>query len=223
MVKQLNTNEELSDSKSLTDEVLAKRYVQSQDEEIFSEIVNRYSDKIYRLALRIINNTSDADDILQKVFITLIEKLDSFQGESKFSTWLYRIVSNACFMHLRSEMKFKNYITLEDQISVSGNGITAHAYGSELSYRPEDLLLSKEVMEIIKNAVNEMPEAYSDVFHLRDIEGLTNQEVAKLLGLSLPSVKSRIHRARYILRDKLSACFPEYVENNSYPFTLYSF
>ncbi len=95
--------------KDLPDEKLVRYFVETQDEEAFSEIVNRYGDKIYRIALRITNNPSDAEDILQEVFITLIEKLNSFHEQSKFSTWLYRVAANASFMHLRNFSKYSSY------------------------------------------------------------------------------------------------------------------
>ncbi len=95
--------------KDLPDEELVRYFVETQDEEAFSEIVNRYGDKIYRIALRITNNPSDAEDVLQEVFITLIEKLNSFHEQSKFSTWLFRVAANASFMHLRNFSKYSSY------------------------------------------------------------------------------------------------------------------
>ena len=193
--------------KELSDEALVRSFLEERREEVFNELVNRYADKIYRLALRITHNPSDAEDVLQEVFITLVEKLDRFHGESKFSTWLYRVASNASFIHLRAETKYKNNVSLEDYAPYDEDGVLRGIEAKDWSGRPDEMLLSKEVMEIIESAVSELPEPYRIVFHLRDVEGLANSEVAKILGLTLPNVKSRILRARLFLRDKLSNYF----------------
>jgi RNA polymerase sigma-70 factor, ECF subfamily len=195
--------------KELSDEELVRVFVETQDEEAFSEIVNRYGDKIYRTALRITHSPSDAEDVLQEVFITLIEKLDSFHEESKFSTWLHRVAANASFMHLRDEKKYKNNMSLENYVSYDEDGALIGIELKDWSERADEVILSREGMEKIEKALNELPAAYRAVFHLRDVEGFTNHEVAKILNLSLPNVKSRIHRARLFLRDKLSDYFYE--------------
>ncbi len=194
----------------LSDQALVRIFVEDQDEEAFNEIVHRYADKIFRLALRITRDHSDADEVLQKVFLTM-EKLDTFRGESKFSTWLYRVAANAGYMHLRAKKKkYKNEVSLEDYVSYNGYGALEGVQIKDWSYRPDEVLLSREGMEIIERAVNELPVAYRLVFHLRDVEGLTNPEVAEILGVSLMNVKSRIHRARLFLRDRLSDYFYEW-------------
>jgi len=190
--------------KESSDEELVRSFVETHNDEAFSEIVNRYGDKVYRTALRITHNPSDAEDVLQEVFITLIEKLDSFHEESKFSTWLYRVAANASFMHLRTEKKYKNEVSLDNYVSYDEDGTLRGVEIKDWSDRPDEVLLNKEVTEIIEKAVDELPVPYRAVFHLRDVEGLTDYETAKVLGLSLSAVKSRIHRARLSLRDKLS-------------------
>jgi RNA polymerase sigma-70 factor, ECF subfamily len=192
-----------------SDEELVRVFVEDHDEQAFNEIVNRYGDKIYRTALRITHNTSDAEDVLQKVFITLIEKLDTFHRESKFSTWLYRVAANASYIYLRDEKKHKNEVSLEEYVSHDEDGAFKGVEIKDWSDRPDEVLQSKEAMEIIEGAVNELPVAHRVVFHLRDVEGLTNHEVSKILGLPLPNVKSRVHRARLFLRDRLSDYFLE--------------
>jgi len=204
--------------RELSDEELVRSFVEAQDEEAFDELVNRYADKIYRLALRITHNPSDAEDVVQEVFITLVGKLNTFHEESKFSTWLHRVASNASFIHLRSEMKYKNNVALEDYTPYNEDGLLEGVEAKDWSGRPDEILHGKEVMEIIENAVNELPEPYRIVFHLRDVEGLTNHEVAKILRLSLPNVKSRILRARLFLRHKLSDYLSTDGKNSSYPF-----
>jgi RNA polymerase sigma-70 factor (ECF subfamily) len=193
----------------LSDENLVRAFVEEQKEEAFNEIVNRYADKVFRLALRITHNPHDAEEVLQEVFLSM-EKLDTFREESKFSTWLYRVAINSGYMHLRTERKYKNNLSLESYMPYSDNGVLDGAELNDLDNRPDEILLNKEGMEVIERAISELPLAYRVVFHLRDVEGLTNQEVAKALGLSLPAVKSRILRARLFLRDRLSDYFYEW-------------
>src|SRR5713101_5049342 len=126
-------------------------------EEAFKEIVNRYGDKIYRLALRITRNPSDAEDVLQEVFMKLINNLHTIRSESKFSTWLYRVAANASFMHLRDEKKYKNDITLEEYVSYDEDGVLKGVEIKDWSDRPDEVLLSKEAMEVIERALNELP------------------------------------------------------------------
>ena len=205
----IQNNNGILNHRKLTDEELIRVFVEDQDEKAFNEIVDRYGDKIYRTALRITHNPSDAEDVLQDVFITLIEKIDTFHEESKFSTWLYTVAANASFMHLRTEKKYKSELSLEN-VSYNEDGTFKGVEIKDWSGRPDEVLLSKEAMEIIERAVNELPVAYRVVFHLRDVEGLTNHEISKILGLSVPNVKSRIHRARLFLRDRLSDHFYEW-------------
>jgi RNA polymerase sigma-70 factor, ECF subfamily len=200
-----------SNAAEIQDEKLIELFVTANDEVAFNEIVNRYGDKIYRVALRIIRNPSDAEDVLQDVFIKLIKKLHTLRGESKFSTWLYRVVVNASFMHLRTEKKYKNEVSLDNYVFYDEDAaLMGRVKAKDWSNRPDEVLLSKEVMEIIERAVNELPVLYRVVFHLVDVEGHSNEETAELLGLSLPAVKSRLHRARLFLRDKLSDYFFEF-------------
>jgi RNA polymerase sigma-70 factor (ECF subfamily) len=212
-------NKEILNHRELSDEELIRSFVESHDEEAFNEIVGRYGDRIYRLALRITHNPTDAEDVLQEVFITLVEKLGTFQGESKFSTWLYRVASNASFIHLRGETKYRNDVSLDDFAPYEEDGVLRGIEAKDWSGRPDEMLFSKEVLAIIEKAVDELPVTYGTVFHLRDVEGLANNEVAKILGLSVPNVKSKIHRARLFLRDRLSDYVPANEGYNSYPFT----
>lgn len=188
----------------MTDKKLVSCFVDTRDEGAFNELVGRYANKIYGTALRITRNPSAAEDVLQEVFIILVEKLHTFSSEYKFSTWLYSVAANASFSHLRSEKKHKNSVSFEEYLSAAENGMGG---GAELRSRvpgSDEALSSREWMERIERAVSELPPAYRAVFHLRDIEGLSNIEVAEILKLSLPNVKSRIHRARLVLRSKLS-------------------
>jgi RNA polymerase sigma factor, sigma-70 family len=209
-VRRYSNDIAILNHKELSDEELVRSFVETQDEEAFNEIVNRYADKIFSLALRITRNPNDADDVLQEVFLTM-EKLNTFRGESKFSTWLYRVAANASYLHLKAKKKrYENEVSLEDYSFYNESGALEGVQIKDWSDRPDEVILSREGIEIIERAVNELSVTYRVVFHLRDVEGLTNQEVAKVLGLSLTAVKARIHRARLFLRDKLSDYFYEW-------------
>ena len=196
---------------SITDESLVDIHLKSGPKCAFEEIVNRYSNKIYGFALRITKNDKDAEEVFQDVFMTLAQKLDTFRGESKFSSWLYRITANSSYMLLRSEKKHDNNLSLENYAPYDEQGtLMGKIMYKDWSSRPDIIIFNKESIEIIERAVNELPESYRTVFHLRDIEGLSNEEVASALELSVPAVKSRLHRARLFLRDKLSDYFYEW-------------
>ncbi len=193
----------------LSDEELVRLFVENGDEEAFNEIINRYEDKIYGLALRVTRNPSDAEEVMQEVFLTLIKKIDTFRGESKFSSWLYRVTMNTSYMHLRKNTKYENNISLEDYVPYNEDGTLHGIKDRDWSNRPDKALLSNESLEIIERAIEELPEPYRAVFILKDIEGFSNEEAAEILKLSVPATKSRLHRARLFLRDKLSDYFYE--------------
>jgi RNA polymerase sigma-70 factor (ECF subfamily) len=194
-----------------SDEELIGLFIGQRDVGAYEEILKRYQDKIYGLALRITRNPTDAEDILQEVFLTLTRKIDTFRGESKFSSWLYRIAVNASYMHLRGEKKHETDVSLEDYAPYDEKGtLMGRIASKDWADRPDKVLFSKEALDIIEKAVNQLPESYRVVFHLRDVEGLSNEEVAEILGLSIPAIKSRLHRGRLFLRDKLSDYFYEW-------------
>ena len=200
--------------KNLSDEKLVRYFVENKDEEAFNEIVNRYTDNIYRIAFGIIRDRDKTEDVLQEVFLILTRKLDTFRGKSKFSTWLYRITVNASYIHLRSEKKHENEISLEDYVPYDENGtLMGKIKSKDWSNRPDILIFSNEAMQIIEKAVSELPESYRVVFQLRDVEELSNEEVSEILDLTVPAVKSRVHRARLFLRDRLSDYFYEWRKN----------
>jgi RNA polymerase sigma-70 factor (ECF subfamily) len=214
LFKSLSTSDTKYIKEKLEDEPdqrLIEAFINESNERAFEEIVNRYVCKIYGLALRITRNQSDAEEVVQEVFLTLVKKLDTFRGESKFSSWLYRITINASYMHIRAEKKHESELSLDNYAPYDERGtLMGKVASKDWSDKPEEVLLSKEAINIIERAIDELPEPYRIVFHLRDIEGLSNEEVAKVLEISVPAVKSRLHRARLFLRDKLSDYFFEW-------------
>lgn len=204
----------LVDVENSKDEVLVKFFVDSQNEEAFTELVNRYSDKVYRLAYRITGNPDDAEEVLQEVFIILIEKLGTFRQEARFSTWLYRVAANASYMFIRGGKKNKeNQVSFDDYKPYNDQGVLQGVQDNDWTDIPDYKLLSLEGSQLIEKAINELPEEYKIVFHMKDVEGMTSKEIAKILNLSLPAVKSRVLRARLFLRDKLSGYYTEWDKN----------
>ena len=202
-------NDEYMSDKS--DEELVNLYTKTGDENAFDGIVSRYANKIYGFALRITRNSSDAEEVFQEVFLTLTKKLDTFRGESKFSSWLHRITVNASYMYLRSQKKHESNISLENYYPYDEKGtLMGRVMEKDWSSRPDIIIFSNEALKIIDKSINELPESYRTVFHLRDVEGLSNEEVADILEISIPAVKSRLHRARLFLRDRLSDYFHEW-------------
>ncbi|MEE9176198.1 MAG: sigma-70 family RNA polymerase sigma factor [Thermodesulfobacteriota bacterium] len=202
-------NDEYMSDKS--DEELVNLYTKTGNESAFNEIVSRYANKIYGFALRITRNSSDAEEVFQEVFLTLTKKLDTFRGESKFSSWLYRVTVNASYMYLRSQKKHESNISLENYYPYDEKGtLMGRVMEKDWSSRPDIIIFSNEALKIIDKSINELPESYRTVFHLRDVEGLSNEEVADILEISIPAVKSRLHRARLFLRDRLSDYFHEW-------------
>ncbi|MGB7290817.1 MAG: sigma-70 family RNA polymerase sigma factor [Thermodesulfobacteriota bacterium] len=196
---------------NLTDEKLIELYVSENNESAFEEIINRYSNRIYAIAFRITHDHHSSEDVLQNVFLTLTRRIDTFRSEAKFSSWVYRVTVNASFMNLRTEKKHENDISLENYAPYDENGsLEGRIKSKDWSSRPDIILFSKEAIEIIDNAVSKLPEKYRIAVHLKDIEGLSNDEISDILGISSGALKSRLHRARLFLRDKISDYFHEW-------------
>lgn len=193
-----------------SDEELVNLYVNEEVDAAFNELVDRHSDKIYRTALRITGDNTSAEEILQNVFLILVKNLSSFRNDAKFTTWLYRVAVNTSYMYLRSKKKTNdNEMLLEDYAPYDESGNLKDVLMKDWSDIPEDQLLGKEGNYKLEKAISELPVKYRKVFQLKDVEGFSNQEVADILNLSLPAVKSRALRARLYLRDKLSDYFYE--------------
>lgn len=209
--KLQNVNKNNHNPDELSDQQLINKFVNDNDDQAFELIVSRYMEKIYNLAYRITRDHYKSEDVLQEVYITLIKKLHTFRGESKFSSWLYRITANASYMLLRAEKKYEHDLSLEDYVPYDSKGtLMGRIHHKDWSSRPDIVIYIKEALEILEKAVDELPEAYRVVFYLRDIEGLSNEEVSQVLEISVPAAKSRIHRSRLYIRDKVSDYFYEW-------------
>jgi RNA polymerase sigma-70 factor (ECF subfamily) len=167
------------------------------------ELLRLYQGKIFNLAMSILKNESDAEEATQDVFMTVIRKVNTFQGNSAFYSWIYRICVNTCLMRLRGRRRNET-VAIEDFMPVfTEEGMHASPM-DDWSKEVERKALNEELGEMIRKFTEELSEKYRVVFVLSDIEGLSNEETAKILGMTVPAVKSRLHRARLYLREQLS-------------------
>lgn len=173
----------------------------------FARLVDLYSNPIYRLGLRMLGNTQDAEDILQNTFLNALTHLPTFEGRSSLSTWLYRIAANEALMRLRRK---KPEVNLEDVETDQHAEDLKPTQFVDWSALPEEQLLSGEGEKVLDQAIQDLPESLRIVFLLRDIEELSIRETAEALGLTETNVKTRLLRARMFLREQLSAYYGEH-------------
>lgn len=183
------------------------------DRAAFSQLVELYSGRLYRLALKLLQNPQDAEDVLQETFIKAFRYLKNFDGRSSVSTWLYRIATNEALMQLRR--KHPEMVSIEEPVE---NGETEQEPLQIVDWccLPEKELLSSETRRKLDEAVMQLPETLKTVFLLRDIEDLSTAETADVLGLTETAVKTRLSRARLRLREELSVYYVEKMEKNQY-------
>lgn len=176
----------------------------------FAKVVEAYSGIIYRLALRILENQQDAEDVLQDTFIKAYRGLDSFDGRSSLSTWLYRIATNETLMVLRRRKNIPVSVSIEEPLD-ENDSIPEPRQIADWCCLPEDELMSNETRFQLEKAIEVLPESLRLVFVLRDLEGLSTAETGEVLDLSETAVKTRLSRARFFLRQQLSDYFNEYM------------
>lgn len=197
--------------KKLTDVEVVNQF-KSGDTLAFEEIISRYESKVMSLALRFTRNQEDAEEVMQDVFTTVYRKIEGFRGQSAFSSWLYRIVVNAAFMKLRKR-KQNQTVSMDDlSPAIKQYCIDRDALSGTYS---QNIAISHEMQAVIQNAVNRLPDQYRAVFVLRDVDGLSNQETGEILNLSIPAVKSRLHRSRIMLRKKLQRYYEDFTGNKA--------
>jgi RNA polymerase sigma-70 factor (ECF subfamily) len=191
---------------SVSDEELVAR-ARAKDFAAFEQLLDRYEDKIFRLAYRFVRNETEAKEILQDTFLSIWRKLDTFKGDSQFGSWLYRVAANTALMRLRSQRRHPEISTEELPVGYLDNYGQLPSVGENWSKRPDDELQSEELRRHIQTAVDALPEIYRTVFLLRDVEGLSTEETGEILAISVPTVKTRLHRARIALRDAITQYF----------------
>lgn len=171
------------------------------DKKALSELVAKYEKTIYNFAFKISRDPQKAENIMQETFLSMVKYLPQFDGKSKLSTWLYRIVTNHYLMELRKQKK-NDYVPLEDD-----NDLFLDKYTADWENIPSKSVENQELKEILDKAIQKLSPEYRIVFLLRDVQGLSTEETGKIANLSVPAVKSRLHRARAFLRKEINDAF----------------
>ncbi|MHB9023976.1 MAG: RNA polymerase sigma factor [Armatimonadota bacterium] len=177
------------------------RRVRCGDGEAFGRLVELCSPRVYNLAYRLIGNQDDAQDIAQEAFVRIFQSLPGFKGESAFSTWLYRIVTNLCYDELKRRRRRPPTISEYEREASDDSSSTLEAVSGE---NTEDRALRDERQHAVRQAIAQLPEQYRMILVLYDLQGFSYDEISGILKTNLGTVKSRLNRARNLLRQKLS-------------------
>jgi len=178
------------------DNDLARRAAEG-DRRAFDRLVHRWRDRLWSVASRMCRDYDDAQDVLVGAFSRAYSRIHQFRGDASFGTWLFRIAANECMGLRRSELRKAERLERETDRGLETRELP------DLSLLPEEAALSSDLMDAINRAAGSLSEPLRIVFLLRDVEGFSNEEVAEILGISVPAVKSRLHRARAAVRTEL--------------------
>lgn len=170
------------------------------DRRAFESLVRKHERRVFRITLAILGNAEDAEEAMQDAFLKAYRHIDQFRRESRFTTWLTRIAVNEA---LQKRQVRKNTVSLDD-VPESEIKVLPHST-YQWHEDPEKLYGKQEVRTIVEDAIRSLPSIYRETFILRDVEGLRAEEAAEILGLTLPAIKSRLLRARLLMREALAA------------------
>jgi RNA polymerase sigma-70 factor (ECF subfamily) len=170
----------------------------------FESLVRRYDRNVFRIAQHITQNREDAEDVVQDAFLKAYQNLGQFQGQSKFYTWLVRIAVNEALMRLRRRRP-ERMVSIDEDVKTEEDSMPREI--ADWSPNPEQQYSQAELKEILGKTIQGLPPSFRTVFVLRDVEGLSTEETAAALELSVPAVKSRLLRARLQLRERLNKYF----------------
>ena len=175
------------------------RRLKQRDEQAFLQVVTLYQHKIFNLVYRMIGDPQEAEDLAQEVFITVLKNIHSFRGDSKFSTWLFRIAIN----HSKNRIKYlrRRARGRTQALDDTPEGQLCTGNFGEVLPRPDSQVLGKELERVLQRAIAALDEEHREVIVLRDIENLTYEEIVQITGLNQGTVKSRLHRARVALKE----------------------
>lgn len=174
---------------------------QKGDRKALAELVKLYEQTVYNFSFKICRDKERAEHTMQETFMSMVKSIHQFSGKSKLSTWLYTVVSNHCLMLARSQKKY-GYASLDDDDNLIDESSIA-----DWKVTPEKVTENNELKKALDESISKLPQDYKIVFLLRDIEGLSTEETGKITNLSVPAVKSRLHRARAFLRNELNQTF----------------
>ncbi|HVU03730.1 MAG TPA: sigma-70 family RNA polymerase sigma factor [Polyangiaceae bacterium] len=182
----------------------------ARDERAFNELVELYGERVFRLMHRMLGRRDEAEDMAQEVFVQVFKAIETFRGDAKLGTWIYRVAVNLC--KNRSKYLSRRHASAEDELEPhaersalgEGQGVTT----AELS-RPDQVVEGYQAEAIVRRCIGELDVEFREVLVLRDVEDLAYEEIVEITGLSLGTVKSRLHRARADLKDRVERALGE--------------
>jgi RNA polymerase sigma-70 factor (ECF subfamily) len=186
------------------DEKAIVERLQARDERAFNELVRQFERRVFGLVFRMLGNREEAEDLAQEVFVQVFKAIDQFRGESKLSTWIYRIAINLC--KNRNKYLQRRHAHQQDDIEALGDRApmsSAKGTTSGSIARPDDMLVGLQVERVVQDAIQQLEEDFREVLILRDVEDMSYEEIGEITGLPSGTVKSRIHRARERLREAI--------------------
>lgn len=190
----------------VSEELALVQAAKKGDDSAFEELVRRYDRNVFRIAQHITQNREDAEDVVQDAFLKAYQNLERFQEQSKFYTWLVRIAVNEALMRLRKRRTGTGRtVSIDEDIETEDDAIPREI--ADWSPNPEQMYNQAELKDILSRNIQGLPASFRTVFVLRDVEGLSTEETAEALQLSVPAVKSRLLRARLQLRERLNRYF----------------
>jgi RNA polymerase sigma-70 factor (ECF subfamily) len=179
--------------------------LKQRDERAFNDLVRAYERRIFRVVLRMLGRRDEAEDLVQEVFVQVFKSVDSFRGDSKLSTWIYRIAINLC--KNRAKYLFRRKSEAQDELEAAAEYRSlgeARGVTSGEAATPDQVLQGRQLEHILKQAMTEIEPDFLEVLVLRDVEDLAYEEIMEITGLAEGTVKSRIHRARAMLKEKVA-------------------
>lgn len=189
----------------LRERILVRR-LKEHDERAFSEFVTAYQNQVYNLVFRMVGNREEAEDVAQEVFITVFKNISAFRGDCRLSTWMYRIATNHCRNRIKylSRRKTQDHREYQDDLArlQPKDGVVSGSTAGQIE-RPDHMAEGRQMEELVQKAIATLEEDHREVIVLRDIQNLAYQDICEITGLPQGTVKSRLHRARIALKEKL--------------------
>jgi RNA polymerase sigma-70 factor (ECF subfamily) len=178
--------------------------LKKRDEAAFNELVRLYQVKVFRLVFRMLGDRAEAEDLSQEVFVTVFKSIEGFRGDSKLSTWLYRVASNHCknrikYLSRRAKGSKKEFDEVADRDAVESATMSTSAQVP----RPDEVVQGYQTQSAVQQALSELDEGQRELVILRDVENLSYEEIQQITGLPEGTVKSRLHRARLALQARV--------------------
>jgi len=176
--------------------------LKNYEAQAYHELVKGFENRVYNLALKLMKNVEDAEEILQETFLSVFDKIHTFQGRSRLSTWIYAITSNAALSRLRK--KSEQYVTFQDEENLIYQKAWFRNSAESFDISKNDPAILGELQERLESAVDSLPEGYREIFILKEIQEMPIKDIAGIFQINPGAVKTRLHRARLMLRAKLS-------------------